>query len=253
MSRLRMSTRCCVPWFLVLGALVTLLAGCASSMPSDRDAVAVTAVNYTGRELSGFLFIDPSDNKKVAGGPPVTPYSGAGTLCCYALPRKWRPGIQVKLRYTWYHSDARHERPVFLTAELPPYPTDEPGVLWALFYEDGSVEVLASAVDPGHPKWPGKVKHWPVPSREYKLKLWQRQYEDALAGIKTFERQPQRTQEDLEKEWSFYRGFSQEMRDRLAAFSGPLDPAFSNFLEQQRQIALETYRRLADQLLRVKP
>ncbi|UZD55072.1 DUF3304 domain-containing protein [Caldimonas aquatica] len=241
-----------MPWLLVLGALVTLLAGCAGPMPSDRDAVAVTAVNYTGRELNAVLFIDPQSTR-VAGGTGADPYGASGAMCCYALPRRWQPGIKVKVRYDWWTGSSADRRYETVEQELPPYPTDEPGVLWALFYEDGSVEVLASAVDPGHPKWPGKLKHWPVPSREYKLKLWQRQYEDALAGIKTFERQPQRTQEDLEKEWSFYRGFSQEMRDRLAAFSGPLDPAFSNFLEQQRQIALETYRRLADQLLRVKP
>lgn len=251
MSRLRMSTRCCVPWFLVLGALVTLLAGCASSMPSDRDAVAVTAVNYTGRELSGFLFIDPSDNKKVAGGPPVTPYSGAGTLCCYALPRKWRPGIQVKLRYTWYHSDARHERPVFLTAELPPYPTDEPGVLWALFYEDGSVEVLASAVDPGHPKWPGKVKHWPVPSREYKLKLWQIEY-DQVANLVPYYREMMAglSPSKLQKEWELRKKYEPKS---LNGFTGFDDPAFGELLRKEGAEALERAQQDMKALERIKP
>ena len=251
MSRLRMSTGCCVPWFLVLGALVTLLAGCASSMPSDRDAVAVTAVNYTGRELSGFLFIDPSDNKKVAGGPPVTPYSGAGTLCCYALPRKWRPGIQVKLRYTWYHSDARHERPVFLTAELPPYPTDEPGVLWALFYEDGSVEVLASAVDPGHPKWPGKVKHWPVPSREYKLKLWQIEY-DKVAGLISYyqELMDGLPSAELEETWRFRQKYSPKDLD---GFSGPHDPRFKEALQKEGARKLTAAKERLRQMESIKP
>lgn len=251
MSRLRMSTRCCVPWFLVLGALVTLLAGCASSMPSDHDAVAVTAVNYTGRELSGFLFIDPSDNKKVAGGPPVTPYSGAGTLCCYALPRKWRPGIQVKLRYTWYHSDARHERPVFLTAELPPYPTDEPGVLWALFYEDGSVEVLASAVDPGHPKWPGKVKHWPVPSREYKLKLWQIQYDQEATLLPYYEKMARGlSEQERQQKWDYY---AQRWKEMIEGFSGPNDPRFIEKLKRYGTDSAASVRTRLTELERVKP
>lgn len=251
MSRLRMSPRCCVPWLLVLGALVTLLAGCASSMPSDHDAVAVTAVNYTGRELSGFLFIDPSDNKKVAGGPPVTPYSGAGTLCCYALPRKWRPGIQVKLRYTWYHSDARHERPVFLTAELPPYPTDEPGVLWALFYEDGSVEVLASAVDPGHPKWPGKVKHWPVPSREYKLKLWQIEYDKVAHMLPYYEEMARGLSEQERREhWEFY---AQRRKERIAGFSGPDDPRFIEMLKRYGAESLQSTQERLKALEKMKP
>ncbi|WP_395139887.1 DUF3304 domain-containing protein [Schlegelella aquatica] len=240
-----------MPWLLVLGALVTLLVGCASSMPSDRDAVAVTAVNYTGRELSGFLFIDPADNKKVAGGPPVTPYSGAGTLCCYALPRKWRPGIQVKLRYTWYHADVREERPVWLTAELPPYPTDEPGVLWALFYEDGSVEVLASAVDPGHPKWPGKLKHWPVPSREYKLKLWQIEY-DKVAHMLPYYREmlaglpPSK----LQKEWELRKKYEPKSVSEFVGFD---DPGFREMLRKQGGEALARAQQQLKWLESIKP
>ncbi|GIX25998.1 MAG: hypothetical protein KatS3mg122_3229 [Caldimonas sp.] len=167
-------------WILAT-CLAAASLGCASLGQDERDAVAVTALNYTGRDLTGFLFIDP-ETGKVAGGTSVKPYEGAGDMCCYSLPRRWRPGIKVKLRYDWWNGSLSNRQFEYVERELPPYPTDEPGMLWALFYEDGSVEVLASAVDPGHPQWPGRIKHWPIPSRERLLYLWQIEY-DRMRGL----------------------------------------------------------------------
>lgn len=250
MSRLRMSTRCCVPWFLVLGALVTLLAGCASSMPSDHDAVAVTAVNYTGRELNAVLFIDPQSTR-VAGGTGADPYGASGAMCCYALPRRWQPGIKVKVRYDWWTGSSADRRYETVEKELPPYPTDEPGVLWALFYEDGSVEVLASAVDPGHPKWPGKVKHWPVPSREYKLKLWQIEYDKVAHMLPYYEEMARGLSEQERREhWEFY---AQRRKERIAGFSGPDDPRFIEMLKRYGAESLQSTQERLKALEKMKP
>ena len=250
MSRLCMSPRCCVPWLLVLGALVTLLAGCASPMPSDHDAVAVTAVNYTGRELNAVLFIDPQSTR-VAGGTGADPYGASGAMCCYALPRRWQPGIKVKVRYDWWTGSSADRRYETVEKELPPYPTDEPGVLWALFYEDGSVEVLASAVDPGHPKWPGKVKHWPVPSREYKLKLWQIEY-DQVANLVPYYREMMAglSPSKLQKEWELRKKYEPKS---LNGFTGFDDPAFGELLRKEGAEALERAQQDMKALERIKP
>lgn len=250
MSRLCMSPRCCVPWLLVLGALVTLLAGCASPMPSDHDAVAVTAVNYTGRELNAVLFIDPQSTR-VAGGTGADPYGASGAMCCYALPRRWQPGIKVKVRYDWWTGSSADRRYETVEKELPPYPTDEPGVLWALFYEDGSVEVLASAVDPGHPKWPGKVKHWPVPSREYRLKLWQIEYDKVAHMLPYYEEMARGLSEQERREhWEFY---AQRRKERIAGFSGPDDPRFIEMLKRYGAESLQSTQERLKALEKMKP
>ncbi|WP_395140869.1 DUF3304 domain-containing protein [Schlegelella aquatica] len=239
-----------MPWLLVLGALVTLLAGCASPMPSDHDAVAVTAVNYTGRELNAVLFIDPQSTR-VAGGTGADPYGASGAMCCYALPRRWQPGIKVKVRYDWWTGSSADRRYETVEKELPPYPTDEPGVLWALFYEDGSVEVLASAVDPGHPKWPGKVKHWPVPSREYRLKLWQIEY-DKVAGLISYyqELMDGLPSAELEETWRFRQKYSPKDLD---GFSGPHDPRFKEALQKEGARKLTAAKERLRQMESIKP
>lgn len=240
-------------WLLprLLWLCAVLLSGCAGAVRADRDAVAVTAVNYTGRELNAVLFIDPQNDQKVAGGPGVDPYSGNGAMCCYALPRRWRPGIQVKLRYDWWTGSSYDRRYETIVRELPPYPTDEPGVLWALFYEDGSVEVLASAVDPGHPQWPGKLKHWPIPSREHRLKLWQMEYDRVARGISYYEeliKGPSAAR--LEEIWKHLQRYSP---NELKGFSGPNDPRFNQAIREEGERALRTRRAWLEQLEKSKP
>lgn len=129
------------------------LSGCGAG--EARESVAVSAINYTDRDLNAFLFINPETNAP-AGGTGLSPYEGGGTMCCYALPRHWRPGIRVKLRYDWWTGSSLERNYQYLEVELPRY-EGTPGMLWALFYPDGEVEVIASAVDPGHPEWAGRI------------------------------------------------------------------------------------------------
>ena len=158
-------------WLLATLLLLPLTA-CSEPKPS-KVGVSVSAINYTGQELGSFVFQNPDDPQKVAGGPGLLPYGAGGTMCCYSLPKKWRPGIKVKLVYYWWKGKEEDTKDrTTRIFEVPQYPDREPGMLWALFYEDGSVEVVSSDYDPGHEKWPGKVKSWPVPSLEYRRKLW---------------------------------------------------------------------------------
>jgi hypothetical protein len=86
------------------------------------------------------------------------------------------------------------------------------------------LEVVASAIDPGHEKWPGKIKHWPIPSREYKLKLWQMDYDQLESSAKRFEEfiaSP--TQKDFEKLWKTWLEYDKKATE---GFFGPDDPRF---------------------------
>lgn len=241
-------------WLCLLASCVPLLGGCSDL--AGTDAVSVSAINYSGRDLNGYLFEDP-DNGKVAGGPGLNPYEGGGTMCCFSLPRKWRKGIKVKLRYDWWAGSSNVRDYQYVTVELPPYPTDEPGMLWALLYEDGSVEVIASAVDPGHPKWPGKIKHWPVPSPEYKLKLWQFDYDELLDGIRLLEAPLHTSMESLKQNWSTYQkvftSLEPEEQRKLRQISGPEDPKFIEFLVDIRKKDLEKDRQRAEYMLKIRP
>ena len=205
------------------------------------ESVSVSAINYTGQDLNAFLFENPDDPSKVAGGTGLDPYSGGGTMCCYRLPKRWHKGIKVKLRYDWWTGSSDDRRYQYLTVELPRYPTKEPGMLWALFYEDGSVEVVASAVDPGHEKWPGKIKHWPVPSREYKLKLWQQEYdqrESSARECEKFVNSP--TKKDFEEIWTAWAEYEKKA---IEGFSGPDDPKFQKSAIERFTHSARSYRK----------
>lgn len=247
-SILYISMACVVGLFLPALGLVLHL--------NAKDPVAVSAINYTGRDLNGYLFENP-DNGKVAGGPGLNPYEGGGTMCCYSLPRKWHKGIKVKLRYDWWAGTSDIRDYQYVTVELPPYPTDEPGMLWALLYEDGSVEVVASAVDPGHPKWPGKIKHWPVPSREYKLKLWQFDYDELLDRIRRTERPLNTDKETLESRWNTYRqllsSLEPDEQQKLQRLKGPEDPGFIEYLIDAQEKDLKEDRLRAEYMLKLRP
>ena len=203
-------------------ALMALLLLPLSACAEPKATVSVSAINYTGETLNSFVFSYPDDPTRAAGGPGLHPYEAGGTMCCYSLPKKWRPGIKVKLIYDWWNGSGANRDRKTRIFEIPRYPDREPGMLWAIFYEDGSVEVVASDYDPGHPKWPGKINHWPVPSVEYKRKLWAEEVE--------------RTRDTI-----------QNSRDLLAW------PEASEETKKSAQGNLEYYSKYLEQLLGKKP
>uniref|UniRef100_UPI000527DEEF DUF3304 domain-containing protein n=1 Tax=Caldimonas manganoxidans TaxID=196015 RepID=UPI000527DEEF len=236
-------------WILAT-CLAAASLGCASIGQDERDAVAVAAVNYTGKELNAVLFKDPQTGR-VAGGSGADPYSASGGMCCYSLPRRWRPGIKVQVRYDWWTGSSRNRHYEYIEQELPPYPTDEPGMLWALFYEDGSVEVLASAVDPGHPQWPGRIKHWPIPSRERLLQLWQIEYDKEARLLRYYERMAKGFSDKERREvWDYY---SKYWKEKAQGFDGPDDPRFIEMLKRDGRESLESTKVRLEEMRRNKP
>ncbi|PTD94940.1 hypothetical protein, partial [Pseudothauera lacus] len=127
----------------------------------------------------------------------------------------------------------------------------EPTMLWALFYPDGEVEVLASAVDPGHPQWAGRERGWPVPSQAYRLKMWERDMEELRAEIEIFENAAlHRTPEQLVSEWE---GDSSRRPQEIKDFTGPDDPRYLEYRKQRYRTAAQNVRDRAATLERNKP
>ncbi|WP_169803253.1 hypothetical protein, partial [Janthinobacterium agaricidamnosum] len=56
--------------------------------------------------------------------------------------------------------------------EIPRYVEATPGELWVMRNADGSISAIASNYQPNHPQWPGPVKGWPLPSKDYQRERW---------------------------------------------------------------------------------
>lgn len=238
---------------LLLASLFLLtLSSCAREAEQDTASVSVTAVNYTDRELNGYLFLSPEGEKKqVAGGPPARPFEEAGTMCCYSLPAKWRKGIRVRLQYDWWQGSDQPRQYIVKEVEVPPYPDGQVGTLWALLYPDDSVEVVSSDFAPGHAKWPGKEKGWPKPSVAYQRTLWELEYQELQARL-------QRTQKTLSTfgkphlawAWDFYSKFPTNIVDK---FYGPDDPNFVEYEKSKLEQDLKEERDNLKALEKKKP
>ena len=177
---------------LLLGLLLAL-AGCASQQAEPTVGVGVTSVNYTDQDYPASLLVDPLTNQ-AAGGEPADAYSAGGDMCCYSLPTKWHAGIQIKVRLmlpslgkTYKERAYEADRWIEQLVEVPPYPNGRPGTLWTVIYPGPKLEVLSSVYDPSNANWPGRIKGWPVPSLEYRRKLWDRTVDETKTTLSILE------------------------------------------------------------------
>jgi len=157
---------------------VACLGACSLPRKSDgKIGVDTGGVNYSDQAMT-YALSDPNDpNNRSA--EPVDPYGAGGTMCCFRIPETWQAGIKVRLKI--YDGSLNLVKDTMV--ELPPYVDGKPGQLWAVLYQDGSVEVVSSNYGPPHEKWPGKIKGWPVPSIEYRRKLIEREIHAAKQSI----------------------------------------------------------------------
>jgi hypothetical protein len=236
----------------VLG--IPLLAGCEEKSSVD---VNIHGVNYSENTFT-FSIRDPAVPNSSAGGGLIDPFGAGGIMCCFTLPKKWHPGIQVQVRTThWLPKLPDGSLPEVKgehLVEVPPYVDGKPGELWVLRGVDGSVSVISSDFQPDHPKWPGKVRGWPVPSREYKLRRWEIYREHEEAGVKVYlslldelEKEPEKRAREA---WQFTQKYEPA---ELKPFSGPDDPNYRRFLRQDYQASLERSRKLLKQVMDAKP
>jgi len=264
---------------LALVALLSLhlLTACAKG---GVAGVNIHGVNYTDREFS-YRVEDPTNPKNHGGGEMVDAYSAGGTLCCYELPRKWRPGIQIQVHtIRWkdkLDADVRVPREEIREAhlvEVPPY-KGKPGELWVLLQADGRVAVVSSDVQPDHPDWPGAIKGWPVPSVEFMRKQWDMYIKVEEGDVKSFQeylveletspaemakREWNQRQEEIadfafrtRKNLTQREKEAQKSREQLSKFTGPEDPGFIELLKNEYREALGRNQRDLDELRRTRP
>ncbi len=240
-------------------ALLTCLLVSATTLGCTDSTVAVDVhgVNYGGNEFF-YSIIDPVTQRPGGVGEHLAPYSGGGITCCFTLPKKWRPGIKVQL-FTrhWLPQAADGSLPRIdknETVEVPPYVDDKPGELWIIRSAEGGISVVSSNYEPSHPKWPGKVRGWPVPSIEYKREQWQ-MYRDHEEGVvRVFQSLLRELSEAPEtrakKAWEHAREYDKES---IQGFKGPSDPRYLEFLRMDYQKGLNESKERLQRLMESRP
>jgi hypothetical protein len=226
----------------LLSFIPLLLTACTvftSPLATSKDGVSVNihGVNYTADSFQ-YVIVDPKDPANSGGGEHIGPFSAGGIMCCYVLPKQWKPGIQVRVQATYWHKqgadgklqEIKQEHMV----EVPRYADGKVGELWVVRTKEGTIELVSSDVQPDHPDWPGRVKGWPEPSLAYQRERWELYLKLAQGSVNTYrsllsdlESNPQR---EIHEAWNFQKKYSQ---DELSAFAGPDDPVFATYLKKR--------------------
>lgn len=230
-------------------AAATLLAACSISPNSDsKIGVDISGVNYSDMPIT-YIVSDPNDKASV-GAEPLDPFAAGGSMCCFRLPATWQPGIKVKVEILDTNRNPFKEEIV----DLPPYVDGKPGRIWAVLYQDGSVEVLSSEYGPPNTKWPGKVKGWPVPTVEYRRMLWERDLRymqsDINATTTLIEQLEKNPEASLQESWVFDKQY--RAKD-IEKFSGPNDLEYRTYLRQRYQESLARRKQRLENWMKRKP
>ena len=233
-----------------------LLVACGESMLN----VNLHGVNYSGETFS-YAVADPATPDQLSGGELIDPFGAGGTTCCASLPKEWRPGIKLQVRTTyWTEERINGENKIsefkdVRVVDVPPYVEGKPGELWVLREADGGVSVLSSDYQPDHPKWPGKVKGWPVPSLAYQRERWElyRKHEQGgidlyLSLLKELKDAPQVRAKDA---WEFADKYDPEGIRKT--YTGPDDPRFIAFLEARYKEGLKRSTERLEMLMKERP
>ncbi|MDN2702367.1 DUF3304 domain-containing protein [Janthinobacterium sp. SUN100] len=138
-----------------------LLAAC---LPGVAMAASIQALNYSSREVDYIAVENPGNPNSGGGGDSIRPYGQGGSICCFSVPEKWHADLKVVVVYQLSPDPTLHRE----TVSVPPYPDGKGGDIWLIVYEDGSVGAVASHYGPSRPEWPGKIKGYPVPTKEYR-------------------------------------------------------------------------------------
>lgn len=162
----------------------------------------------------------------------------------------------MKTTYWWEEGPDRkiHEVKGEQLVDVPSYVDGKPGELWVLREADGKVSVVSSDFQPDHPKWPGKVKGWPVPSLAYQRERWEldRNYEEG--GVKLYLSLLAKLANDPKKEakesWEYAK---RNDRESLKGFSGPDDPKYVAALQREYDEGLKRSRARLQSVMAVRP
>lgn len=152
--------------FVLSWVLLSLsLTGCASdgvlSFGDDRIPLDVEGYNHTDRSIGSFGVND-------AGGSFLKSHSEGGAACCIGVPRDYKPGMTVRIRYT----DEARENPQVRVVEVPPYRHQDLGHFAVHFLSNGEIKVFVTRFSLGHQDYPLKGKEaWMSPDEPLKI-IW---------------------------------------------------------------------------------
>ena len=235
--------------YLLPAAMSVLLTACGiPKMGESKIGVDIAGVNYSDQPIT-YVLSDPNDPASI-GAEPIDPFAAGGAMCCFRLPEKWQPGIKVRVQILDTNRDPVKDEIV----DLPPYVDGKPGRVWAVHYQDGAVDVLSSEYGPPHVKWPGKVKGWPVPTLEYRRKLWQRDLELMQGDVRNAQTLLRELKEDPEKRlnesWEHKKKYHEKEINR---FSGPSDPDYKTYLQKDYELYLKDAQQDVEDWKKRKP
>lgn len=218
---------------------MSVLVACAKSSPTDLGSKSAEApihgMNYTVEPFS-FVVSDPIDPSNAGGGEVIDAYSAGGSMCCFALPIKWRAGLSVRITETVWESATNDGKSVPRSKKhmvnVPVYRTADMGALWVSKELDGTLSVVSSNLQPDHPNWSGKTRGWPVPSVKYQRKLQDRAIAEEQINIRALQHALEELRVGPDKyaseEWDSIMSFDPK---KLAKYSGPADPGYGAMLQ----------------------
>lgn len=235
---------------LILGLGFLPVAGfCAK----DTVGVSIHGVNYSAEDFT-YIVEDPGNSKNTGGGETIGPFEAGGIMCCYELPVVWRSGIKIRVKQEFESriepKTSKLDGSSTEIVELPPYIDGKPGELWVVRAADGTLSVVSSDYQPNHPKWPGKVKGWPVASLEYRRYRWDLYVKDARvsidiaeAALAELDRSPQKI---AQESWDLD---SKYHPDELKKYNSSSD---SKFIERVKFKFREMKRRAEEKVARLQ-
>ncbi|MEH6433914.1 DUF3304 domain-containing protein [Massilia sp. DD77] len=248
---------------VALHAVLVLLAGCTSELdggavaPKGSVAVSVHGVNYSGDPFN-FGVTQPNAGEDTGVGEHIGPFSAGGTVCCFNLPEKWKPGIKLTVYAShWVGKGANNGADTIdkvHTVELPPYADGKAGELWVMRTAEGGLDVVSSDLQPDHPQWPGKVKGWPEPSLEYRRGRWALLHKNATDYLENYENSLKELEENSERTLKeFWESDKKYEPDEVKHFSGPDDPRYIEHLKTRLKEGLQRSQARVRQSLKEKP
>lgn len=222
---------------------------------SNDIPVSIHAINYSDQEFI-YQLEDVANPFNKGGGESIGRYGAGGTMCCFSLPKKWRPGIKIKIDYIYYlRLKPDGTLPEFSNStivEMPQY--EKPEELWVMRSDKGTMSIVNSNYQPDHPKWPGKIKGWPAPSLEYQrqrsdiyiktAKRHVRTYEESVNGMKKM------PNETAKESWDFSKIHEPE---KLIGYTGYMDKKYQQDITIEYNKFLLESRRELNELEKERP
>ncbi|WP_198173384.1 DUF3304 domain-containing protein [Cupriavidus sp. USMAA2-4] len=135
----------------------TLLTSCASNSGglSTRDAdkayinASIGPVNHTSQFLYGFTVNGQFGANARAYGADIA------STCCVRLPRVWRPGLTIDIRYDLtLDNGSKHNWKTKKGVPVEPY--TEPGSVYVHFFPDDQIRVVVT-------NWAPNAAEHPIP------------------------------------------------------------------------------------------